>query len=283
MEPSALHGVQPLTATVKRREARSRPAKPLPTDRMKIELQLRVLQTVGRLGTDKKPISPDRLADALNKEVSPSTVALSHSFFTDCGWLARLGRGEYAAADPLIAYSRRLAAGSADTALPFLRQSAARGWFWPVIMPLVSHGPAKLAEVTVALMTAAEVGDAHRPQIKMLLDWLVLIGLVTVANDTVTLADADVPPTDVVEEEGEKNDTPGGPAGDPAGAQGRGALPGSTTVKPPQPAASPPVLSFSFHLNLTAEDLAKLSGEQIEAIYAAVGKLYAIKATGKAG
>src|SRR5438067_1809276 len=85
------------TAPRRRDAARSRPVLPLPTDRIKLPLQLKILQTVGRLGTDRKPIPADRLSDAINKEASPSTVQLSHSFFVACGWLERPSRGEYVA------------------------------------------------------------------------------------------------------------------------------------------------------------------------------------------
>jgi hypothetical protein len=43
---------------------------------------------------------------ALNGEVSHYTVGLSHGFFHNCGWLERLGGGEYVATDLLFEFSR---------------------------------------------------------------------------------------------------------------------------------------------------------------------------------
>lgn len=45
------------------------------------------------------------------------------------------------------------------------------------------------------------------------------------------------------------------------------------------PATGPQVIGFEFSFSLTADDLAKLSPEQITALYKAVGELMAIKAT----
>jgi len=286
MEPiSSQTSQQPAPA---RREARPRPAKPLPTDRVKLGLQIRILRAVGRLGTDKKPIPQDRLSDAIDKAAGPASVMLSHSFFTDCGWLTRVGRGEYTASDALVKYSRILSADSNGhvQANAVLRSTAVNGWFWPVILPLIEHGPAPRSEVMVALMTAAEVGEAHKPQVSMLLDWLRYIDMIDVDDDEkVSLV---VPPAPDQRDEAELHGgTPAAtrPAGTQPDAEQQQKPPASntsvseSTIDRTPPAI--PVLAFDFTFELTADDLAKLSPEQIKAVYEAVGSVMAIKAISK--
>jgi hypothetical protein len=248
---------------------------------MKLDLQIRILQTMGRMGTDKRSVSPDALSTAINKAVSASTVALSHRFFSECGWLERVGRGDYTASEALITYSRYVAAGAPD-ALSMLRQAAAgHGWFWPIIRSHAAHGPAPLAEVMVALMTAAEVGEPHRPQIKMLLEWLNHVGLIAVTDETVAIAsDQSDTATDATTTRDEVppvvETTPWQPAG--------GAVP--EPIKKPggggrdnhgNDGGGPPIISFDFSISITKPDLAKMTPEQISELFAAIGRLMAVK------
>lgn len=277
MEPAPhIQPVETPAANKARSAMRAKPAKPIPTDRMKFEVQVRVLQTLGRMGTDKRVIEPERLSQAMNNEVSKYTAPLSHGFFVECGWLEKVGRGEYTASDALLDYARRHGAGS-TSAMDALRATVHDAWFWRVIEPSLRHGPAPLPEIMVSLMQEAEVGQAHKPQIRMLLEWLKYVGLITLAEDKVGLVatggGGDAPPLP----EDNKPPAPPKPPADPAARQPPAdpALPGSTTKTPGRPGV--PLLSFDFDFQLTADDLAKLSAEQIRALFEAVGAVMAVK------
>jgi hypothetical protein len=292
MEPSTLHSVPAPPsedgegeAKKARREARQRPSKPLPTDRIKLDVQQKILQAIGRMSNDKKPIPNDRLSDALNGAASRYSVGLSHRFFVECGWLQMVGRGEYAATPALVHYSRRLgvAPEAPDEALAVLRAAVTEtaGWFWPVIFGLMEHGPARVSEVTVALMTAAEVGEDHRPQVKMLIDWLRYIGLVIVTEDRMALRTDSAPNPAAQSEPAAASPEPERaepapatqyPTGQPASPDPEVSQPTTAQVE-----AKHPMLSFDFSFRLTAEDLLQLSPEQIRATFEAVGAIMAIK------
>lgn len=287
-------------AKAPRKEARSRPVRPLPSDRMKFDLQLRILQTLGRMGADKRPVDAERLSEALGKTVSHYTVGLSHAFFIDCGWLEKAGRGDYVATAALVSYSRRLNVGQGDAgAISELQATAVHGWFWPVIAPLIDHGRVPQAEIMVALMREAEVGDQHSPQMRMLLDWLAHLRLITVEDGTVSRAGT--APTHTQPHTGEASahataqprrfhqhsqySPPGQPGLAVELAEQAASVP-AMQDRSPQPKlprhdgrAVDALLSFDFSFSLSTEDLAKLSPEQIRSLFEAVGAVVALKAS----
>ncbi len=272
VDPSPL--AEPPREDKRRSDPRKRASKSLPTDRMKFEVQERVLQALGRMsGHGKRPVNTEQLARAMNNEVSRYTVGLSHNFFVDCGWVEKHGRGEYAAADSLVAYTTRLAAdpGNIGRAVESLRASALSTWFWRAMEPQIIGG-APMAEVMVTLMREAEVGEAHRPQLRNLLEWLRYVGLVTISNDRIAAVESRVPETDPDESkppaEPEERSRQQRPADTPGEK--------STTQEPGRPGV---MLSFDFEFQLTADDLGKLSPEQIRAVFEAVGTVMAIRNT----
>lgn len=264
----------------KARTQRSRPSKSLPSDRMKFEVQVRVLQTFGRLAAGGRVIDPERLSAALNNEVSKYTAPLSHGFFVESGWLNKVGRGEYTATDALTAYTRRNGAGADDPLAP-LRMTATGSWYWRTVEPLLQHGGAQTSEVIVALMHEATVGDAHTPQIKMLLEWLKFLGLISIRGDRVMLTsptaeesepEVEQQPEPDVEPEPEAEPEPTTPDR-PVVEQPRAEVPRPTATQ----AGSPrPMLTFDFSCAVTAEDLARLDADQIRALFEAVGTVAAI-------
>lgn len=276
-------------AAAPRREPRARPKKSLPTDRMKWDIQLRVLQTFGRLsGASKRVVSPERLSEALNNEVSHYTVNLSHAFFVDCGWLEKRGRGEYAAADPLVSYTNRLSVDpdNPESALSALRPSVRNAWFWRAIEGQIAGG-APIAEVIVTLMTEAEVGQEHRPQLHNIIGWLRYIRLVNVDHRGVvtkvdgaapapTVNDPEPDPNPEAEQKPEAEQEPKKTAlaatspAKPADTKGEV----STNQTPP---AAAPVVSFGVSVTVTADDLSRLSQEQIKSLFEGIAAVAAIK------
>lgn len=262
----------------RRSEPRKRPSKSLPTDRMKFEVQVRVLQAAGRLsGAGKRPIDSQQLSAAMGGEVSHYTVGLSHQFFLDCGWLEKRGRGEYAASDALIDFNRRLGTDGDDLprAVEALRVPLTHSWFWRAIEPQLAHGSVPVSEIMVVLMQEAEVGSAHIPQIRNVLEWLRFAGLISIVDDRVGPVDGGAPPLSV-EPDVDIATSPPQPEGAPT-LEARSAL---TVVAPPvsTPSAPPSVLSFDFSFKLTVADLAGLSPEQIKSLFEAVGTVMSVKA-----
>lgn len=267
-------------ASVKRREPRKRPSKSLPTDRMKFDVQLRVLQAMGRLsGTSKRPIDAPRLSAAMNGEVSHYTVLLSHGFFLDAGWVDKRGRGEFSAAEPLLVLNRRSATGADKSrSIEALRDSARRAWFWTVLEPQLAHGPAPIGEILVCLMQEAEVGDAHLPQLRSLLDWLRYVELVDVVDDRVSsivpLAAQPSGAEQAVNDSDVQGKVPEQSAAQVAQVSPTTHRTSAAVAAPQRPDA---VLSLDVSLQLSAADLGQLSPEQIQALFQAVGTVLAIR------
>lgn len=268
----------------KARTQRSRPSKSLPSDRMKFEVQVRVLQTFARLSVGGRVISPESLSDALNNEVSKYTAPLSHGFFVESGWLTKAGRGEYAATDALTAYNRRSGTGADDPIAP-LRMTAKGSWYWRSVEPLLQHGGANVSEVMVALMNEATVGEAHKPQVRMLLEWLRFLGLISLNGDKVMLtsaigeASADAANLDSEQPLSEPEPEPEPEHDSEPVSPGRPLAPARAEVSRPttsQPGGPRPMLTFDFSVAVTADDLAQLDPDQIRALFEAVGTVAAI-------
>lgn len=270
-----------------RKQPRSRPTKSLPTDRMKIEAQQRVLVTIGKQsGTEKRAIDANRISQAMNREISHYTVGLSNGFFADAGWLEKRGRGDFAASDALLDYVRRLATDKDNISrvVTPLRDAAVESWFWKVVKSHLTFGEAREGELLGTLMHEAGASTDHLPQLRTLLAWLEYIELIERADGRVqahenaggaeSAADdsnvqlerrLDSPP-----EEPTRSDLPPTPQNTHAGGEPSNAV--------PRPGSNPAdtLLAFDFSCRLTADDLAKLSAGQIQALFAAVGTVMSL-------
>lgn len=274
-----------------RGQQRSRPGKSLPTDRMKFEAQQRCLAMYGKLsGHDRRPVTADRVSQAMNKEISHYTVGLSNAFFVDAGWLEKRGKGEYAASDALVDYLRRLGISKADVARAVqpLRTTVLGAWFWQAIKSqLEFSNEADEGELLHVLMSEAEASSDHLPQLRNLLEWVEYVGLirrtdgvvrlVTIQdpNGTVEVPSGAAAPEPLSEEPSMNIRDP------PADTE----VPEPTTAPPPLAPArnqAPALLTFDFSVRVTADDLAKLTPEQIQALFAAVGTVMSTSG-GRAG
>ncbi len=270
-----------------RRQPRSRPAKSLPTDRMKIEAQQRVLVTIGKQsGTEKRTIDATRISQAMNREISHYTVGLSNGFFVDAGWLEKRGRGDFAASDSLLDYVRRLATDKDNTsrAVMPLRDAAVDSWFWKVVKSHLTFGEARESELLGTLMHEAGASPDHLPQLRTLLAWLEYIELIERADGRVRVhehaggaeAAADDSEVQLERRLDSPSEEPAHSDPPPTPQNTHGAGEPSNTV--PRPGRNPAdtLLAFDFSCCLTADDLAKLSAGQIQALFAAVGTVMSL-------
>lgn len=269
--------LQPVETTPGRRAApRQRPSHSLPTDRMKMTVQVNVLQTLGRLsGTNRKPVSVELLGQAVN-EVSRHTVGLSNNFFVEMGWLEKAGRGEYAASKALVLYTMKRANNPGDTAAAVvpLREAAEKSWAWECIRPMLVNGSAAVTEVRLALMQEAGAGQDHLPQLTNLFEWLHYVRLIRLASGQVFAAESgatsSVTPAPASSPDGRETAVDAAPA---VAKEQRATPAGPATAG----TSAPVVVSLAFSLQLTADDLATLSSDQITSLFAGVGALAAVK------
>lgn len=265
-----------------RQPQRQRADKALPTDRMKMDRQIAVLGALGRLsGPRKDPVNGDQLSRAVGGAVA-ATIILSNKFFADAGWIVPSGRGHYAATDELVEYTRRLATGTPQYASEVLRAPARRSWFWEILEPyLANGGRLPVNEAAILLMREAGAMDHHMTMIQNLVAWLEHIGLITVQDNYIVAAgvsDGVGTPSAGSPAEPQRPADPQRPAGPKPTA---GPEPdGERTIVRDEELPPATLLGFSLDVYLTVDDLARLTPEQIKALFEAVGALAALKNKG---
>jgi hypothetical protein len=252
-----------------RQQARQRAAKGLPTDRIKRDRQYEIPAAIGRLsGARKEPINAERLARAIGGGIAPTTVILSNRWFEDAGWITVPAKGQYAATDALWEYTCRLATDTPARAVLALHGPVRRSWFWQVLESHLIDGKLRVSDAENMLMDAAEANPGHLPMIRNLIAWLEHIGMIAVDDQFIAVkADASGPAA----EDGRER------------APERAEKPAETGTEGAEPTAqagdrSPaPVISLSFEVKITVDDLARLTADQITALFAAVGTVAAVK------
>ena len=282
MDPDPTHSLRVVEgggdeARPSRSPQRSRPNRGLPTDRLRFDVQLNILQTMGRLsGSNKRPVDSDMVAQATR--LSTATAGLCNRFFTESGWIEQVSKGKYVAADALLEYLRRDGVGASDATVPLA--DALRGsWVWEEIGPFVTDGGAPVGDVIVTLSRAAGAESGHVPQLENLLEWLDFVGLIIREGERVlpVRATSAPPPTPETPANPTEQQSSAAPDEKPAGER-----------EPARPSVQEPtknrdqqaefVLTFNVSVNMTASDLARLSPDQIRALYEAVGTVAAITA-----
>lgn len=256
-----------------RQQARQRATKGLPTDRIKKDRQYEILPAIGRIsGARHDPIDADALARAVGGGIAPTTVILVTRFFEDARWITIPAKGRYATTDALWEYTCRLATDTPERAVLELHGPVRRSWFWQVLESHTINGKVRISDAENRLMDAAEANPGHLPMIRNLIAWLEHIDMITVDDQYIALKDSTAA-------------SAAAPDPDPGSAQTPDATekPAETRSEAKEPIEqagerSPaPVISLSFEVKITIDDLARLSAEQITALFAAVGTVAAVK------
>jgi hypothetical protein len=253
-----------------RQPARLRPNKALPTDRAKFDTQTAALRAyVSASNRGEEAVGAPDIAAFLS--ITEATAALVNSFFVDAGFLVKEAKGRYKPVAEVNEY-QRLWSLDPDAARSHLAGPLKTSWYYVEARKALEAGQVAEDVVINVLARAAGVGGDRRPQLELIVDWLGHAGLIERDGGMVRLTDAEAPlvetPTEVDEGEGESPDTPSE---------------GTTKDQGANAPTSPQVVGFDFRFSLTADDLSKLTPEQIAALFEAVGKVIAIKAAMRGG
>ncbi|HLH14685.1 MAG TPA: hypothetical protein VKV16_07825 [Solirubrobacteraceae bacterium] len=255
-----------------------RPTKPLPTDRMKQATQAHALRSIAvASSTREKGVSAADIAPRIG--VAEATAGLSNAFFAEAGWIERSGKGLYKPTDATLKYAQRFGFNETEAA-SFLAPSIARSWYFREIEPELRMGrPVPVAGLVSILAQAASAGAEYRSQLEGVLDWLEYVGLLLITDGHVQLGERDLQDRQGTGSADGGGDDGSGEGSEPAeDRKGPADAEGKKPTKR-QDGGQPALLSLSFDFALTAEDLAKLKPEQITALFEAVGKVAAIKAS----
>lgn len=249
-----------------------RAALPLPTDRIVTDLQFRMIQTTARLsGGPKAMITAEDIAKGTG-DTAASSVVLAFRFYVSIGLIEKDSEGRYAATDALAEYSRRLVTHDAEFAAKALHGHFQRAWFWATLAPRLADSPMKVGDAKILLMREAEAGETHVNKVNHLIALLRKIGLIEVKGDEITLiestgAEVRVNPDDAPPAHEDKTK-------DAASGGSRSEVQESSDRREGDPPAT--VLAVSFDVRVTADDLARLTPDQIRALFEAVGTVMAL-------
>lgn len=255
------------------RVQKQRADRSLPTDRMSFEKQVEVLRCIAQMSV-KRPVTAEDLSAAVG--LKGNRGGLSNRFFVDSGWVVTAGRGGYAAADPLQEYHRHLNVDPQDHhgARRYLANSARSSWYWEALEPMLEGG----VRQTLALHTLSREAGAndHTHQLQLILEWLEWLGLIRREGDLVFPGssenslpaqldiNSDESPDQATDESAVDANT------DELLAEAETTEPQSTATQnatvTPAGTDTSALVSFSFSVRITADDAAKLSGEQLQSL-----------------
>lgn len=281
MEDFQLRAVEPgeVTASGAKVRLANRPRSryALPTDRMKFRAQVDALRAFAVLSKNRQePVTSDKLAAYL--KIASTTAGLNNVFFVESGLIERAGKGKYLPTDLAMEFQRKYSFNQSDAGA-VLAPALTQTWYADVVRQRVEFDAATVKDLVAALADEAGADVSFRSQLETLIEWLEFAGVVVRDGDGfVHLAGLAVAPISKTEPE-PMAETPVDSSTVPAIAEephGVGAgLAFRSGRRPPESH----VLSLSFDLRLTAQDLSALSPDQIRQVFEGVGQIAAIKAS----
>lgn len=166
------------------RSDRSRPIKPLPTDRLTIDSQLSVLRGYAATsGNERKAVSNDEIGKTIN--MNPNSVSLCNPFFESVGLIVRDGRKQRPT-DLVFDYFQAYQ-WNPDTAATKLASAFANAWFCDVLVPKLSFRPLSRIEAASFLADEVKASKEYRDNLFLLLEYLKHAGIVSIDGDTISI------------------------------------------------------------------------------------------------
>lgn len=257
-----------------RAPAKARPTEPVPTDRMKFDTQVKALLTActaSRNGSEW--ITADNMAAMLG--ISPATAPLNNAFYVYLNLLEKRGKGEYRPTEISLRFQQRWTFDK-KTAPTILAPAFEDSWFLDAVKQKLALGEATVDEMVETLALVANTDNSYATQYTFCLEWLQYVGLITMENGVVRLVGDGVAPVDpgVVRDDGAQPSADERPPAAPAQEE----IEVQDAQRPLRQDGPPTIVSMSIDISLTADDLRKLSSEQISALFDGVGKVAAVKA-----
>jgi hypothetical protein len=257
----------------RRAASKARPRYAVPTDRMRFDVQvkaLRVIASASRNGTEL--VDAAKMGTLMG--ITAATAVLNNAFFVSVGLIERIGKGDYKPSTATLEFQRKYSFEK-DAAAPILMPAFKDTWFMDAVrQKLDINENTTRDEMIMVLAGEAETDDSYATQYGFLLDWLNYVGLITMSDGLVQLTSTAAGSEVVVvtETETESIVDVGSVVDVPSRATA------TATPAASAPGTAPAVVSLSFDVAVTAEDLAKLTSEQIASLFEGLGRLATIKA-----
>lgn len=241
-----------------------KPTRALPTDRVGFEKQTEVLRAYGAVAEEEAATSS---AISTVVQIHPSSVSVCNPFFLESGLIEKAGTGYKAGAD--VAAFHHAMEWDPETAGAKLAPTLRDTWYWKVLQPRLTLGSRDEAEAVRVLAEECRAGPSYRPQIKLILDYLTLAGI-------------------IVRDGGQIKRGPQASAGEGNGATSTPAKPPSVEPhQPPTPPVKPTTQQTAFagvgveaSIRVTEREIASWSPEQIREFFAGLAAVIAAKNRG---
>jgi hypothetical protein len=254
-----------------RAPARARARHALPTDRMKFAMGVDTLKAFAIKSRGGDPVGGEAIAQLLN--IAVNTAVLNNTFFMESGLITRVSKGLYKPVPEVVEFTR-LHSLDDENAGKVLGPIMSRTWAAEALRTRAQLGPMKRRDAMRMLADESGAEKSHLGQIGVLLDWLTLSGVISTNEDgTINVGAATTNVTAHGRGVGIGSATVTVVETPLPGAE----VPVTTTEQPVHQDRGPVVLAWSFSVQFTADDIAKLSPEQITALFTSAGSVAAIK------
>jgi hypothetical protein len=173
----------------KAKRERSTLTKVLPTDRIQFDRQVEILKAYAAIyeANGGNPVTNDEAGDTLTPKFSGSTLTQAVPFFTDIGLIERVEGGKFVPGRELLAYNKARQWSEAE-AREKLRPLFEKTWFYKCLIPRLQLAPQPVENCLAVFSEESKAQKDYEPRLKALIDFLVLAGVVSVADGVISYA-----------------------------------------------------------------------------------------------
>lgn len=257
---------------------RQRSERSLPTDRLSFDKQVEALRAIAQVsGAGRRPVTAEEISSTIG--LRGNTGGLSNKFFRDTGWIQPQGRGMYVPTEELMSFHQQLVVDpdAVEAAKEYLLGAARASWYWQEIADMVQGAGVREAAVIFKLVRAAGASaDDHKPQLSLIIDWLIWLGLVHREGEMILAGPAAVPAvTEDADEEIEEPTMEERSAVEPTVTtpDPEPVIAAPATPTAPRPAVDEAMISMTVSLRITPEDAANMSDERLASLLAFAEKM----------
>ena len=155
-----------------------RPIKPLPTDRVGFQRQMEILRAYAVNGESGRSVTNEQVAAAVN--IAAQSVSLCNMFFADIGLLQR-GDSGYIPSQEVLDFSRAYE-WEPENAAKRLAPAIEKAWFATTLIPVLKFRALEDREAIMKLAEASSASTDYEPQLRMILDYLAVAGIIVREN-----------------------------------------------------------------------------------------------------
>src|SRR3984885_3110238 len=195
MSTNTTPGPVPVATTPVEKPAPPKPTKILPTERISVPKQLDMLRAYAAVSNNgAKPAPVNEVATVV--KTAASSVSLANAFLANVNLITRSDAGSYTPCPEVVAFLRAYE-WDKETASHKLGPVLREAWFWKSLQPRLAYGAIEEeAEITV-LAEASAAPPEYKKELRMIIDFLVVGGVVRREGSTIKLATKEMP-TEVV-------------------------------------------------------------------------------------